>query len=141
MIGEGYIPALPHIGLDADGRYRLYGMRCSACGCVVEGERLACPACANRLKLERLPLASTGRVHTNTVVHRSYPGVRTPFVAVIVDLDGGGTVRGTLSDIDPEAELPRDLRVRMVFGDSGQRDPQGRSLLCYCFVPDHGSPP
>ena len=137
----GGTPALSHIRLDADSRYRLYGMRCGACGCVVEGERLACPACANRENLEVLPFASTGRVHVHTVVHRSYPGITTPFVAVIVDLDHGGTVRGTLVDIDPRGVIPKDFRVRMVFRDSGQRDPRGQPLLCYCFVPEEGSAP
>jgi uncharacterized OB-fold protein len=132
----GFIPALSHIRLDADSRYRLYGMRCGACGCVVEGERLACPACGNREDMEILPLSCVGRVHVHTVVHRSYPGIPTPFVAVIVDLDHGGTVRGTLADVDPQSVIPKDFRVRMVFRDSGQRDLQGRPLLCYCFVPE-----
>ena len=133
---SGFVPALPHIMLTSDGQYRLHGLRCDACACIVEGERLACPRCGNRKSLEIVPLATRGRVHVQTVVHRSFPGVKTPFVAVVVDLDDGATVRGTLADVDPLGEVSQGLRVEMVFGDSGQRDPEGRPLVCYCFVPE-----
>ena len=134
------VPALAHIIRDAQGHYRLTGTRCNACRCVIEGERLACPRCGERHAREAVDLAASGRVHAHTVIHRTFPGVRTPFIAAVVDLDDGCTVRGSLADIDPLIELPQDLRVRMVFRDSGQRDPAGRPLLCYCFVPEEGSP-
>ena len=134
------VPALMHIVRRPDGAYRLTGMRCGACACVIEGERLACPRCGERHALERVELATGGRVHAHTVIHRTFPGVPTPFIAAVIDLDDGCTVRGSLTDIDPLIELPPDLRVEMVFRDSGQRDPAGRPLLCYVFVPEKGSP-
>jgi len=53
-----------------------------------------------------------------------------------VDLDGGGSVRATLIEIDPLAPVPAELRVKMVFRDTGQRDAQGRSFLSYFFIPE-----
>jgi uncharacterized OB-fold protein len=102
---------------------------------------MACPACGATDALERVRLGSQGTIHAHTVVHRSYPGVKTPFVSVVVDLDGGGTVRGTLTDVDPLAHLPVDLRVDMVFRDTGQRDKEGRPFLSYFFVPEGRTAP
>lgn len=127
-------PALPHLIRTPDGSYALAGTGCRACGTMVEGERLACPACGETHALEPVRLSARGCVHAHTVVHRSYPGVETPFVAVIVDLDGGATVRGTLLDVDPLAEPP--ARVEMVFQETAQRDAQGQPFLCYGFVPE-----
>lgn len=128
------VPALPHIVLAPDGTPALIGTRCGACGAVVEGTRLACPACGARDALATAPFAGAGTIHAHTVVHRSYPGVETPFVAVVVDLDGGGTLRGTLREADPLAPPPD--RVALRFVDSGQRDRQGRPFLSYVFVPE-----
>lgn len=134
MLAAGYVPALPYLTIGPDERHVLCGQRCGACGAVIAGERLACPACGGRDRVEPVSLATSGSVHAHTVVYRSYPGVKTPFVAVTVALDGGGTVRGTLTDIDPLAPLPDDMRVEMVFRDTGQRDAQGRRFLSYFFV-------
>lgn len=129
-----YVPALPHIRVDPVGGHALMGARCSACDAVIEGERLACPACGTRDTLRPVRLGRTGRIAAHTVVHRSYAGVKVPFVFVVVDLDGGGSVRGTLIDADPLAELAAEQRVDMVFRDTGQKDPDGKSFLSYYFV-------
>ena len=128
-----FVPALPHIATAPDGHLYLGGTRCSACGAVMEGPRLGCPACGSRA-VEPVELASSGTIAAHTVVHRSFPGVATPFVSVVVDLDGGGAVKGTLAGVDPLATPPD--RVRMVFRDTGQVDPQGRPFLCYVFEPE-----
>jgi uncharacterized OB-fold protein len=135
----GVAPALPHLTLASDGRHFLSGMRCDACGTVVEGIRLACPSCGERRQLETIALSTRGSVHTCTLIHRSYPGVEVPFFAAVVDLDGGGTVRGTLTGVDPSRDMPVGQRVAMVFADSGQRDRQGRALIAYRFVPEGGA--
>ncbi len=130
------VPALPHIRLAADGDHALMGARCGACGAVIEGERLACPACGARGALAPVRLAGAGTIAAHTVVHRSFPGVKAPLVFGVVDLDGGGSVRGTLIDVDPLAALPADQRVSMVFRDSGQRSAAGDPFWCYYFVPE-----
>jgi len=123
---------------DAAGHYALHGVRCRACGAVIAGERLACPACGARDSFDRIELSTAGTVRAHTVVHRSFPGVKTPFVAVVVDLDGGGAVRGTLIDVDPLGPVP--AHVKMVFRDSGQQDKQGKPFISYMFVPSGGAP-
>jgi uncharacterized protein len=128
-----YEPALRNLVIGEGGAPRLLGTYCAACRSTVSEPRIACPACGDRIKIETVALAGFGTVHAHTVVHRSYPGVATPFVAVIVDLDRGGTLMGTLVDIDPLAPPPQ--RVELVFRDSGQRTREGQPFLCYYFSP------
>ncbi len=134
-----FVPALPHIVIDPAGNHALAGMKCASCGIVVEGERLACPACGARDSLGPVRLARSGRIAAHTVVHRSLPGVEVPFVSVVVDLDDGGSVRGTLTGVDPLDDLGGERRVAMVFRDSRQRDRSGRPFLCYTFVPERSA--
>lgn len=131
----GGAPAVPYIRLTADGDPSLSGSRCRQCRRVLLSTPRACSGCGGR-ELEPIRLAEQGRLHTGTIVQRSFPGVRTPFIAVVVDLDGGGSIKGTLIDASPDpGTLASELRVRVVFADSGQRDEQGRSFIAYHFVP------
>jgi uncharacterized OB-fold protein len=128
-----YAPALPNLVIGDDGTPRLLGTHCGACKATVPDRRIACPACGNRTAVETVTLGGRGTVHAHTVVHRSYPGVQTPFVAVIVDLDSGGTLKGTLTDVDPLAPPPQ--RVELVFRPSAQHTREGNPFLCYYFIP------
>ena len=49
-------------------------------------------------------MADTGVVRTFTIVHRAAPGVPTPYVSVVVDLDGGGVVKANLLNVEPTPE-------------------------------------
>ena len=131
-----YIPAVSYLGASDDGSPRLVGSRCPSCEVTLVGKRLACPSCANRGPLQPVQLSHRGTLYNYTVVHRSFPGVRTPFISGIVDLDGGGTLKGTLVDIDHDsAALQRDLPVDVVFRDTGQRTTEGKPFLSYYFTP------
>jgi uncharacterized OB-fold protein len=97
-------PLAPFVKIGADGKPFLEGLKCTACGEVLAvGSRRACPKCAAVGMLEPIRLAERGRLYTYTVVRRSFPGVVTPFVAALVDLDGGGTIKGNLVGLDCDA--------------------------------------
>lgn len=136
---SGFLPAMPIVRISDQGKASLVGSRCRHCGETYAAERLACAACCRRDGIEPLPLGMSGTLFNYTIVHRSYPGVPVPFVSAIVDLDGGGTLRGTLIDVEPDpATLPRDLPVDIVFRDTGQASPEGKPFLSYFFVPAQG---
>jgi uncharacterized OB-fold protein len=130
-----FAAALPFVRVDPDsGRAQLDGCRCTACGVVLVGGRAACPACHERASLEPISLAGTGALQTFSIVHRSYPGVQTPFIAAVVELDGGGAVKGTLRHTEPDpSRLALGMPVTVRFEDTGQRDREGRALVCYYF--------
>ncbi len=89
--------------------------------------------------METIQLAERGKLYTYTIVHRSFPGVKTPFVAVVVDLDGGGTLPGTLVDVTADiSAISYDMPVEVVYRDSGQRDATGRPFISYYFIPAKG---
>lgn len=127
---------VPILKRDADGTPFLAGSRCEACGQIFAGERQVCARCAARGKMKPVHLAETGRVYVHTVVYRSFPGVETPFVDVIVDLDDGAHLKGTLSGVKPDAEaIPFDLPVRVAYREASPVNAPGKPYLTYHFVP------
>jgi uncharacterized OB-fold protein len=133
------VPAVPFLVIGADASAHLVGSQCQGCGATIPGKRSVCMACGARSGLEPVRLAERGRLYSYTVVHRSFPGVKTPFVAAIVNLDGGGTLKGTLLGVAPDPQaLPYDMPVKVVYRDSGQKAASGSPFLAYYFVPSSG---
>jgi uncharacterized OB-fold protein len=132
----GPIAAVPYIVIDDSGDHYLVGSRCGHCDATLLGERMACAACGKGDLISRIRLADTGRVRTCSVVSRSYPGIAVPFVAAVVQIDGGGVVRGTLRDATTEGPGPKiGTPVRIYIEDTGQRDPAGRPFYSHVFRP------
>jgi uncharacterized protein len=129
---EDLLPIVPYITRDARGESGLFGRKCHACGEIFLGSPKVCARCGARDSMSAVTLAQTGKVYVWTVVHRSLPGVVTPFVFAIVDLDGGGVVKGNL--VVPECDIRFDLPVKVVFERADQVDAKGRSYLTYHFV-------
>ncbi|MBB6427895.1 Zn-ribbon domain-containing OB-fold protein [Sphingopyxis sp. JAI128] len=130
------IAAVPYVIIDRDGDHHLVGSRCAKCGATLLGRRVACAACGANDSVTQVRLSDKGRIRTCTVVHRSYPGVPVPFIAAVIDIDGGGVVRGTLRGpipSDPVAEVGRPVRICVE--DTGQRDALGRAFYSQVFRP------
>jgi uncharacterized OB-fold protein len=83
--------------------------------------------------MERVSLATRGTLYNYTVVHRSLPGVPTPFVSAVIDLDGGGSIKANLDA--PLDALRFDMPVQAVFEKLSQVDVKGRAYLGFRFVP------
>src|SRR6185312_11198803 len=113
---------VPFLKVKGEGAPYLAGSKCGKCG--------------NRTSLEHIKLATTGKLYNYTVVHRNFPGVPVPFISAIVDLDGGGTLKGNLLEVEPDpAKIKFDMPVKVVFRDAGRKDKEGNSYLAYFFVP------
>lgn len=128
------VAAAPYIVIEASGDHYLVGSRCGRCGATLLGERLSCAACGRGDSISRIRLADTGRIRTCSVVSRSYPGVPVPFIAAVVQIDGGGVVRGTLRGAipdNPATEIGRPVQIRIE--DTGQRDFAGRPFYSHVF--------
>ena len=82
-------------------------------------------------------LSETGKLHSFSIVCRSFPGIDVPYVSAIVDLDGGGTVKGNLINIEPDPEkIEFDMPVKITYKDAlGRKDKDGNSYLSYFFEP------
>jgi uncharacterized OB-fold protein len=127
------LPIVPYLGRDAEGEPKLQGSKCGACGEVFLGVLKVCARCGARQAMTSLALGQTGKLYNYTVVHRSLPGVATPFISAIVDLDGGGVVKGNL-DASP-GQIRFDMPVQVVFERAGKLDDDGRAYLTYHFAP------
>jgi uncharacterized OB-fold protein len=131
------LPVVDFLKIPADGDPYLEGHRCKVCGAVFLGERNVCSKCGTRNQLEAIHLSDRGRLHVYSIVHRSFPGIDVPYVSAVVDLEGGGTVKGNLIGVPPDpAKIPLGMPVRVVFKDAlGRKDKQGNSYLSYFFEP------
>ena len=129
-------PAVPHICIPIDEPPFLQGVRCAACQEVFVGMRENCAKCGSRGQMAELRLSERGTVHTYSVVYRSFPGVRTPFVSAIVALEGGGNVQATIVGVPTGASAQLfGLKVEIAFVPSGQFDRSGAAFLAYHFKP------
>ena len=134
--GGGLKPVMPYLAFAEDGRPYLAGSRCQGCGQVFLGRREACARCAARGRMEDIELATRGRLYNYTIVYRSLPGVATPFISAIVDLDGGGVVKGNLLEVEPTPETIRfGMPVEMVFRGADTAVASGAGYLSHFFVP------
>jgi uncharacterized OB-fold protein len=128
--------AMPYLRFDNAGTPYLLGARCGGCDAVALGERAVCNACGTRDRMAPMRLGTRGTLYNYTIVHRSFPGVKTPFVAAIVELEGGGAIKGTLVDVDPDpAALPFDMPVDLVFRETGQTSKDGEPFISHYFTP------
>lgn len=131
---EAIRSAIPFVRIEEDGP-RLVGFRCDHCDAVYLAARRACGRCFKE-DISEVRLAETGKLYNYTIVYRSFPGVKVPFVSATVDLDGGGVLRGNLVDIDPSPDaVTYDLPVKVVFRDCGQTDASGATFLSHYFIP------
>ena len=128
--------AVSFLKIPESGDPYLEGHRCSACGTVFLETRRACPKCFTIGALKPEKLAETGTLSVFTVVYRSFPGIKTPYISAIVDLDGGGSLKGNLVDVEADpAKISFNMPVKIVYRDAGRQDKAGNSYLAYFFVP------
>jgi uncharacterized protein len=98
--GEPMANRVPFVDYLVLGDDHLCAKECSSCGALFLDRRNACAQCGKGDFRPRR-LSNTGRLRAYTIVHRAAPDVKTPYVSVIVDLTGGGTVKANLVDVDP----------------------------------------
>jgi len=131
------LPVVDFLKIPDSGDPYLEGHKCKACGSIFLGARSVCSKCGARDQLEAVRLADEGELYVYSIVHRSFPGVQVPYVSAIVDLKGGGTVKGNLIGIDADpAKIAMGMPVKVVFQDAlGRKDRDGNSYLSYFFQP------
>jgi uncharacterized OB-fold protein len=127
------IPMVDYLILD-DGPPHLAAHECAGCGALYLDRRNACGNCSGR-DFGRRDLSPTGRLRAFTIVHRAAPGVPTPYVSAIVDLDGGGVVKANLVGIDAHPEkVDPGMAVRLTTFTAGTDD-DGTEAIAFGFEP------
>ena len=131
------LPAVSYLKLPDEGTPYLEGQKCKECDTIFLGTRPACSKCGARDTMETITLSNKGKLYSYCIVFRSFPGIDVPYISAIVDLEGGGTVKGCLINIDPDPEkITFDMPVEMVYQDAlGRKDRDGNSYISYFFQP------
>jgi uncharacterized OB-fold protein len=105
----------------------------------LDAKRLACSKCGATGPFQQVSLSDKGTVWVFSVVHQSFPGIKTPYVTAIVDLPEGISVKSNLIDVDPEElqknpqkgfGMPVELVVNQV-----STDRQGNPVMAFQFRP------
>ena len=130
------LPAVDFLKIPENGEPYLEGHKCQ-CGAIFLGARSICSKCGARGKIAATRLSNRGKLYVYSIVFRSCPGIQTPYVSAIVDLDGGGTVKGNLINVEPDPKkIPFGMPVEVVYKDAlGRKDREGNSYLSYFFQP------
>ena len=131
------LPVVSWLKLPENGEPYLEGEKCGACGAVFVGARETCSKCGARGRMKAIKLSNKGKLYSFCIVHRSFPGIEVPYISAIVDLEGGGTVKGNLIGIAPDPEkIKFDMPVEVVYEDAlGRKDQEGHSYISYFFKP------
>jgi uncharacterized OB-fold protein len=133
---KGLLPIVPFLKIPETGDPYLEGHKCKQCSAVFLGERDVCSSCSARDEMETVKLSNTGELYVFSIVYRSFPGIDVPYVSAIVDLDGGGTLKGNLVnvDIDP-AKIEMGMPVEVIYQTAPRKDAEGNEYLTYYFQP------
>ncbi|MYD44132.1 MAG: hypothetical protein F4W90_09620 [Gammaproteobacteria bacterium] len=136
-MSDGPLPVVSYLKMPPGGEPYLEGHRCQECDCVYLGERQHCSKCSARDSMKAVQLANNGTLYSYSIVHRSFPGIDVPYISAIVDLEGGGTVKGNLIGVEADPEkISFGMPVQVVYDDAlGRKDGEGNSYLSYFFKP------
>jgi uncharacterized OB-fold protein len=126
-------PIVPFLRLGE--RPHLVGKRCAGCGAVYLGNRVACSKCGGTGPFPETPLSSKGKLWVYSIVHQSAPGIPTPYVAAIVDLPEGVSVRCNIIDVEPDPDkiafgMPVEMITKKV-----REDREGNDVIAFFFRP------
>lgn len=129
-------PLKPFVKRDDQGKPYLAGTKCTSCNHIYVGERTICANCYARDKMTPHRLAETGTLYVYTIIHRSFPGIKTPFIDVIVDLDDGAHIKGCLEGVAPDPEqIEFGLPVKVAFYERAPVNMPDTPHLTYVFEP------
>ena len=127
-----------HLPQSSEEEPYLWGNKCKSCGAVYVGSRMACSKCTSQ-ELEQVRFSNVGEIWTFGVVHQAPPDVPTPFIAAIVDLPEGASVRATVTGLDPNQPGRSwfGKKVQM-YVEKAYTSKQGDDIITYKYRPVEG---
>lgn len=127
------VPIVDYLVID-DGAPHLVAWEAVGSGALYFDRRNA-DAKGGGTEFARRTLATDGIVRSFTIVQRGVPGVPVPYISALVDLDGGGCVKGNLLNCPPDpAHVELGMPVRMTTFVAGTDD-DGTEAIAFAFEP------
>lgn len=129
-------PIVPFLRLAQAGEEaHLVAKKCPQCSALYWSNRVACGRCHYSGAFQEVRVSNRGTLWTYSIVHQSMPGIPVPYVAAIVDLPEGISVRCTLVDVEPDpAHLSFGMPVEMVTRKV-REDKDGNDVIAFFFRP------
>ena len=129
-------PIVPFLRLGDHGdQPHLVAKKCATCGAVYLGTRVACSRCFAPGPFNEIRLSNRGSLWVYSIVYQSAPGIPTPYVAAIVDLPEGASVRCTLVDVEPDPQrLEFGMPVEMIT-KKVREDKEGNDVIAFFYRP------
>jgi uncharacterized protein len=129
-------PIVPFLRLGKDGeKPYLVAKQCAGCGTLYLGARVACSKCFATGPFNEIRLGDKGTLWVYSIVHQSAPGIPTPYVAAIVDLPEGVSVRCTIAEVEPQPEkIQFGMQVEMIT-KKVREDKDGNDVIAFFFRP------
>ena len=111
-----------------------WGSKCKGCGAVYLGSRLACANCDSTGPFEEMRLSDEGEIYVFSVVHQTVPGLEAPYIAAIIDLPEGVSVRANVYGLDPLKPDPSwfGKKVKM-YTEAVRQDREGNDIVAAKF--------
>ncbi|MDO3402744.1 OB-fold domain-containing protein [Mycolicibacterium neoaurum] len=123
------VPAVDYLVLDVEPH--LQARECTQCTALYFDRRNACARCSADEFAVRA-LSNKGVIRAYTIVQR---GAKSgPFTSVVVELDGGGSVKANLIGVTDPADIAPETRVRLVTFDTGTDD-DGTVAVAFGYQP------
>jgi uncharacterized OB-fold protein len=134
---SGPRPIVPFLKLGPNPH--LEGQKCSCGAIFLDPKRVACSKCGATGSLKPIPLSNKGKLYVFSVVHQSFPGIKTPYITAIVDLPEGVSVRSALVDVSHEdlqknPQKAFDMPVEMVTSVVA-KDREGHDVVAFQYKP------
>lgn len=134
-------PILPFLRIPENSNEKPYlvGNKCKNCGAVYLGSRMGCSRCMSTEPMEEIRLSDRGELHVFSIVHQSAPGIPTPYIAAIVDLPEGVSVRCNIEGVEPD---PKNLKFGMpveMYTETVHVDKEGNEIVAFKFRPANGA--
>ena len=112
----------------------LWGVLCKQCGAKFLGARTACGQCASTGPFEETRFGDEGEIYVFSIVYQTVPGLEAPYVAAIVDLDDGVSVRANVYGLDPTKPSPDWFGKRVkLFTEKVRVDREGNDIVAAKF--------
>lgn len=129
------LPGLVHEATSSADKSYLIGSKCRACGRTFFPPPKACLVCMTDDTLQEVPLSSTGKIDTFTVVHTAPLGFTAPYIQAYVDLLEGPRVFSLITGCEPSENAIKDgMEVELVI-ETITKDAKGNDLIGYKFRP------
>ncbi|MDJ0788197.1 MAG: Zn-ribbon domain-containing OB-fold protein [Myxococcota bacterium] len=133
---QALLPVVDYLKIPDDGDPYLEGAKCGNCGAIYLGSRRACSKCGTVGGFSSEKLSNKGELYVFSIVHRSFPGIEVPYVSAVVDLEGGGTVKGNLINVEPTPETVKPgMPIEVIYKTAPRKDAEGNEYLTYYFQP------